>query len=182
ICPTTPALQHGRYEIRHALYSLRNMMALMGRGFQMHERLQKSDAVIELYHQLMVLMSKVDQAGIKPDEWDQLVCEQARIALKGAAETVNISGLEGEARGLIRLFEAIMEELCATDMRGLGGLFQRLQVPFQHVHDVLESRLIMLSRTEKQVQILQPFIHSRMLAGQQKMLEQMLVQKGDAGG
>jgi len=173
ICPTTSALQHGRYEIQHALYSMRNLMALMCRSFQMYEQLQQNEAAAKLSQQMLQLMGKVEQKTVALQDWDDLVCEHARIALQVASETVLLTNAENELRGLCRLFNAIVGELCISEMKGIGRLTERMEVPFQHVEDVIHEQLRLHGRIEKQAQIMQPFIHSRMLANQQILLNKV---------
>ncbi len=181
ICPSTASLQTGRYEIRHALYSLRNMMALMGWAMRRYDMLQKDESASDLYQKLMVLLSTVQQKDIKAVEWDALVSEHASIALKGATDTITLAKHEKELRGIGRLFNAIVRELDVSDMSGVGSLLERMRVPFQHVEDELDEHVRMIERTEKQARILQPFMHSRMLAGQQILL-QKIVENTDKRG
>ncbi len=174
ICPTTPAMQHGRFEIRHALYSLRNLMALMGWSMHRYELLQKDKAPVNLYRQLMDLLSHVQQKDIRTEQWDDLVSEHARIALQGASDAMVYAGYQHEMRGVGRLFDAIVGELDVSDMKGAGSLLTRLRIPFQHLGDELEEHVNMIGRTEKQARIIQPFMHSRMLAGQQVLLQKII--------
>jgi len=49
-----------------------------------------------------------------------------------------------------------------------------MQAPFEHVMDIFSDYEEMLLQAEKQSQILQPLMHSRMLANQQQLLERLL--------
>ncbi len=170
VSPCGPAMLHGRSEVQHTLYSLRNLMALMGKTSSLYEQMLGDASIHDLYQQLVVLMSDVNRQQIDAEEWDSLICQQAGIALKAATQTVLLAEIENEACGLERLFDAIALEAGSEAMKGVGSLVERMKLPFGFVTDELRNRLRMLSRTEKQVQILQPFMHSRMLARQQRIL------------
>ncbi|HKI62363.1 MAG TPA: hypothetical protein VKA31_08725 [Mariprofundaceae bacterium] len=173
ISPTSPSVQQGRYEIRHALYSLRNLMALMGAVLGVYEKLQQDDSATDLYSRLMVLMGKAEQKGIEAEQWDEMVCELARIAFKGAETTISYARFENEVRSIGRLFDSIVSELDISEMLGVGGLIERMKVPFDHVNDALDEHMRMIDHTEKQTGILQPMMHARMLAGQQMLLKKL---------
>jgi len=178
ICPTSPAMQQGRFEVQHALYSLRNLMALMGWAMHRYEVVHQNADTTELYQQLMLLLSTVQQKAIKADKWGDLVSEHARIALKGASETIACANQQNELRGISRLFDAIVSELDISGMQGVGSLLERIRLPFQHAEDELDEHMRMIERTEKQARILQPFMHSRMLAGQQILLQKIIENMG----
>jgi len=72
------------------------------------------------------------------------------------------------------LFDVILAELDVSEMQGVSSLVNRMQVPFEHVKDSLNDFEEMLLQAEKQSQILQPLMHSRMLAGQQLLLEKLI--------
>jgi len=177
ICPTSPSIQQGRFEIRHALYSLRNLMALMGVVLGVYEKLQHDDSGAELYGRLMLLMGSAEQKGIEAEQWDEMVCELARIAFKGAESTISFARFESELRAIGRLFDAIVGELDISEMAGVGSLIERMQAPFGHVQDALDEHMRMIDRTEKQAGILQPMMHARMLAGQQMLLKRLFEHK-----
>jgi len=173
ICPTSPAVQQGRFEIRHALYSLRNLMALMGAVLQVYEKLQQDDSAAELYNRLMALMAKAEEKGIEAEQWDEMVCELARVAFKGAETTISYARFDNEVRAIGRLFDAIVNELDISEMLGVAGIVERMKVPFEHVIDALNEHMRMIKHTEKQTAILQPMMHARMLAGQQMLLKKL---------
>ncbi|GAV20937.1 hypothetical protein MMIC_P1915 [Mariprofundus micogutta] len=175
ICPTTHASNHSSQEIRHALYSLRNLMALMSCVMRIYDRLSEDNSVARLYKQMLLLMERMDAPQIESDEWDALARENGRISFALAAEVMRCRNLENEVRALQRLFDAIHSELHATEMQGLAALVPRMLVPFDLIADIFTDRFNMIERSEKQTRILQPLMHSRMLAAQQILLEKLVV-------
>jgi len=174
ICPTSHGLNHGRHEIRHVLYSLRNLMALMSRVVRLYERILADDVGMKLYQELMVLMNKADEAVVPAEEWDRIVCENGRVSLQAASQQVHFRSLGNELHGIRRLFDVILAELNATEVTGIPSLFERMAIPFVHSLDLLKDRVEMVARSERQAQILQHLLHSRMLAAQQGLLGKLL--------
>lgn len=174
ICPTSGGANHGRHEVRHALYSLRNLMALMSRVVRLYERVLADDVGMKLYQELMLLMNRADQTSVPVQEWDRMVCENGRISLQAAAQQVQSRAISNELHGIRRLFDAILAELNVSEMAGVPSLFDRMVIPFVHSFDLLKDRTEMVSRSERQAQILQQLLHSRMLAAQQGLLSELL--------
>jgi len=174
ICPTTHASNQSSQEVSHALYSLRNLMGLMACVMHIYDRLSEKDTVTKLYRQLMALMEKMGQQHIEAGGWDVLVRENGRISFELASEVMSCSKQEKEVQVLRRLFDAILNELDITDMQGLPALVTRMLVPFDLISDIFKDRFSMIEQSEKQTRILQPMMHSRMLAGQQVLLEKLL--------
>jgi len=171
ICPTSHRQNHARHEIRHALYSIRNLMALMTRTVGIYGKSVGDDAGMRLYQDLMMLMHQADKGQIAPDEWDQLVRQNGKAALRAAEISVRYHSLQGEVAGIEKLFAAIRNELNISEMHGIPSLMQRMETPFGHARDALGERLDIVHRSERQAQILQQLLHSRMLARQQELLK-----------
>ncbi|HXH73263.1 MAG TPA: hypothetical protein VNI58_10655 [Mariprofundaceae bacterium] len=178
ICPASHGINHGRHEIRHVLYSLRNLMALMSRVVKLYERALADDVGMKLYQELMVLMNKADQPSVPVGEWDRMVCENGRISLQAASQQVHYRSVGNELHGIRRLFDAILSELNVAEMSGVASLFDRMAIPFVHSFDLLKDRVEMVARSERQAQILQQLLHSRMLAAQQGLLSELLQRLG----
>jgi len=176
VYPTASGLNHGRHEVRHLLYSLRNLMALMSRVVRLYERILEDDVGMKLYQELMLLMNRADQDAVPVPEWDRMVCENGRISLQAASQQVHFRTVGNELHGIRRLFDAILTELNVSEMTGVPSLFDRMATPFVHSFDLLKDRVEMVSRSERQAQILQQLLHSRMLAAQQGLLSELLKQ------
>jgi len=177
ISPASHAQNHQRHEIRHALYSLRNLMGLMGCVMNLYDRITEKSEATTLCQETMDLMGSVESQSPTAAEWDALVRRNGSIALRLASESNEIRRLQSKLQGIRRLFDVILTELEVSDIKGMSSLIQRMTVPFEHVRDSLTDYEEMLRQVEKQSQILQPLMHSRMLANQQMLLERLL-QKG----
>jgi len=173
ICPISHRQNYVRHEIRHALYSIRNLMAMMTRTVGIYGKTVGDDAGMRLYQDLMMLMHQADQAKIAPEEWDQLVRQNGKAALRAAEISVRYHSLRGEVTGIEKLFTSISNELNASEMSGMSSLLQRMETPFTHARDALSERMDIVQRSERQAQILQQLLHSRMLARQQELLKQI---------
>jgi len=174
ICPSSHAQNHQRYEIRHALYSLRNLMGLMGSVMNLYDQISEKSEAATLCQEMMDLMSAVESQNPTPAEWDALVRRNGSIALRLASESDESRRLHAKLKGIQRLFDVILAELEISEMQGLASLVSRMLTPFDHVKDSLNAYDEMLRQVEKQSQILQPLMHSRMLANQQMLLEKLL--------
>jgi len=176
ICPATHGDHHSRQEIGHALYSLRNLMGLMTGAMHIYDSLTDKDTAASLYQQQLSLMSEMESEDISPGDWDTLVRRNGRISFELASDMMRYRKLENEVTALKRLFAAIQTELGSAEVKGSPSLSERMQVPFQLLDDLFRDRLAVIGRAEEQTRILQPLMHSRMLASQQVMLEKLLQQ------
>ncbi|ATX79810.1 hypothetical protein Ga0123461_1396 [Mariprofundus aestuarium] len=174
ICPASQTENYVRHEIRHALYSLRNLMGLMSCVMNIYDSVTENDAGRELCQELMGLMAAVERESPAAADWDRLVRQNGTIALRLASEGNESRKLHAKLKGVRRLFDVILAELDVSDMQGMPSLFNRMQTPFEHVKDSINDFEEMLLQAEKQSQILQPLMHSRMLAGQQQLLEKLI--------
>jgi len=176
ICPTTHAANQSSQEIRHALYSLRNLMALMAGVMRIYDDMCENNASSRVYSEQLALMKRMDQK-VAAAEWDALVRENSRISFELASGLMNCRKLENETRSLRRLFDSILNELDIHDMQGLPSLISRMLVPFELIEDMFEERFNMIESAEKQSGLIQPMMHARMLASQQVLLEKLVADK-----
>ncbi|MDX8410595.1 MAG: hypothetical protein R8K46_01810 [Mariprofundaceae bacterium] len=177
ISPKNTAAAFPRAEVRHILYSLRNLMALTAAAIRIHKRLWASDEEITLYRNVMDLMRKSRMRDIKADEWDELVRDNGSALLQAAEFEALQAKTHARLEGLQALFDSILSELHSTRLAGMAPLWSRLQLPFAHAAALLHDRKSMLRRSEKQAELLLQMLHSRMLARQQRLLS-ILLEKG----
>ncbi|ATX81885.1 hypothetical protein Ga0123462_1016 [Mariprofundus ferrinatatus] len=174
ICPASHMQNFVRHEIRHALYSLRNLMGLMSSVMNIYDSMAENSTATELCQQLLEIMAVVERESPEPLQWDQLVRRNGAIALRIASQGNQSRKLQARLKGIRRLFDVILAELDVHEMQGLPSLANRMLTPFDHVQDTIDEFEEMLMQAEKQTQILQPLMHSRMLAGQQILLEKLM--------
>jgi len=169
-----------RDEVRHALYSLRNMMALRAQVIRTYRKIWDCSDETDMYGEAMHLMRQSRIEDVAPGEWDKLVCDSGDAMLRLAELSSQRSRQQGEVHNLATLFESIIGELKATSMPGMTPLWPRMRLPFEHAGDLLDERSDMLRRTGKQCEIILQLLHSRMLAKQQVVLDR-LVASGKSG-
>ena len=174
IAPNNSSPNFPRTEVRHILYSLRNLMALTAATIRIHKKVWSADEEIALYRNVMGLMRKARMRDVKADEWDDLVRDNGSALLQAAEFEALQAKAHAQVDGLRALFESILGELHSTRLTGMAPLWSRLQLPFEHTSALLEDRRAMLKRSEKQAELLLQMLHSRMLAGQQKLLSSLL--------
>lgn len=162
-----------RDEVRHALYSLRNLMALRAQVIRMYRKVWDGNEETELYSEAMRLMRQSRLEQVAPAEWDGMVCDSGDSMLKLAELSYQRSRLQGEVHNLVTLFESIVGELKASHQPGMSALWPRMRLPFEHARDLLDERSEMLKRTGKQCEIILQLLHSRMLARQQAVLDRI---------
>ena len=174
ISPVSQAQNFARHEIRHALYSLRNLMGLMSLAMNIYDFVREKESDSKLCQELMGLMADVESKSPEAAEWESLVRRNGAVALRLASESNEMRKLHKRIKGIRRLFDVIVAELNLSEMQGVPSLMHRMQAPFEHVMDIFSDYEEMLLQAEKQSQILQPLMHSRMLANQQQLLERLL--------
>ena len=170
-----------RDEVRHALYSLRNMMALRAQVMRMYQKVWDSEEETGLYSEAMRLMRQSRQEDVAAEEWDRLVCDSGESMLRLAELSAQRTCQQSEVHDLAVLFESIIGELKAFDMPGMSPLWPRMRLPFEHGQSLLEEKAEMLRRTGKQCEIILQMLHSRMLAQQQIVLARIVKGLPDAG-
>lgn len=174
IAPAVQAQNHQRNEVCHALYSLRNLMGLMSCVMKLYDRVTEKSEVSKLCKQMMELLAIVEKQQLSPSEWDALVRKNGAIAVALSSERNESLKLQSRLVGIRRLFDVISHELEPTEIQGLPSIMHRMLMPFDHVQDALAGSEELLGQAERQSQILQPLMQSRMLANQQILLEKIL--------
>jgi len=170
LSPLANASALPRDEVRHALYSLRNLMALRAQVMRMYQKVWDADEETGLYAEAMNLMRRSRQENVATEEWDRLVCDGGESMLRLAELSYQRNRQQAEVHNLGILFESIVGELKASNMAGMTPLWPRMRLPFEHAADLLGERADMLRRTGKQCEIILQLLHSRMLAHQQGVL------------
>lgn len=173
IAPISQTENFARHEIRHALYSLRNLMGLMSLAMHIYDLVNEKERGSKLCQELMALMGDVEAGSPAAAEWESLVRRNGAIALRLASESNEMRKLHKRLKGIRRLFDVIVAELNICEMQGVPSLINRMQTPFEHVMDTFSDYEEMLQQADKQSQILQPLMHSRMLANQQMLLDRL---------
>jgi hypothetical protein len=170
-----------RDEVRHALYSLRNMMALRARVMRMYQGVWDSEEETELYAEAMRLMRQSRVKHVASEEWDTLVCDSGDSMLRLAELSALRTRQHSEVYNLAVLFESIVAELEASNVPGMSSLWPRMRLPFEHAQALLEERMEMLRRAGKQCEIILQLLHSRMLAQQQGVLARIAKDAPETG-
>lgn len=174
LAPVVNATTLPREDVRHALYSLRNLMALRAQVLRVYQRVWDSEDEIGLYGEAMHLMRRARQEKVAVGDWDRLVCDNGETMFRLAELAAQRTRQQAEVRDLGILFESIIGELNATSISGMSSLWSRMRLTFEHTSDLLGERSEMLSRTGKQCEIILHMLHSRMLAQQQGLLASMV--------
>jgi len=174
ITPTKTASNHSRHEVRHALYSLRNMMALSAACLRLHNQIWSARDETGLYGDGMHLMRKARAQEIGVGEWDRLVRNNGEALLRASELAVVRTKQNSEVHNFSALFDSIIAELSSRPMPGMQSMWPRLRMPFEHTLSLLKERTAMLERTTRQCEILLDLLHSRMLAQQLDKLDEIL--------
>ena len=174
ITPAKTAVNIDRNEIRHVLYSLRNIMALIAACMRLHEQIWISHDEMDLYNDAMNIMRKVRMQEIKPAEWDKMVMANGEALLRASELSVQRTRQNSDVRNFSAMFDSIIGELNSQSMPGIQSMWPRLRKPFKHTMALLNERTAMLKRSTRQCEILLDLLHSRMLAHQQTMLDALL--------
>ncbi|EAU55524.1 hypothetical protein AL013_01825 [Mariprofundus ferrooxydans] len=174
MCPSVHAGNHGRFEIRHSLYSLRNLMALAGRVMKTYDQIQNSSALEGLSLDMEQLIRMLNNDAVERTGWDSMARECGRLALLTTTEEMDYQKKYVDVCNLLKLFEAIEAELDVSEISGIPSLAARMKMPFDYASRLIDEKLAVMGGLEKQGGILQAQINNRILASQQSMLEQLL--------
>jgi len=177
MCPAMHAANHGRFEVRHSLYSLRNLMALAGRAMKIYDGIQQHDVLQRLSQDMRQLIQMLAEDAVSADEWDVIVRESGRIALLTTSEDMAYQRKRIDACNLLKLFEAIEAELDVSEISGMPSLAARMKMPFDYASRLVDEKLAVMGGLDKQGEILQAQINNRLLVSQQRMLSQLLGNK-----
>jgi len=170
VSPRSPGASLSREEVKLILYSIRNLVALMGASVYRYNRVWADEAENSLYQRMMILLQKAQEEHVSPAMWDELVRENGDLLLGSAELAAGRGRLSFEIDGYKDLFESIVGEIQGTDIPGLMPLWPRMRLAFEHARSLLSERLAMIRRSQKQAEVLLQLLHSRMLAHQQRML------------
>lgn len=174
IAPRGEGSDFVKEEVRHALYSLRNLMALSSAALHIHRNIWSHNDEEELYKDVFRLMHLLHEQPTDTKVWDGLVREHGTVLLRAAELAALQAQQQQEMQGLKTLFSSILEELHYRNLDGMAPLWPRMQLPFSHTASLLSERSAMLRRSQKQAELLLQLLHSRMLANQQRLLEALV--------
>jgi hypothetical protein len=171
ITPLENRFNHARHNIKHALYSLRNLMALMGKAIAIHDA-TLSDEMFESFKKNQLELAKSTVAtDLSPAECGKLASQYGESLLKACELLDHYDRDHKQLQSIKLLFDAITTELAAEESSAFRPLFHRMRLPFKHATTLLQEHSDATLRIEKQVQILQQTLHSRMLADQLVAIE-----------
>ncbi len=171
ITPLENRFNHARHDIKHALYSLRNLMALMGKAIEIHDNILDDNKFASLKENQSSLSKSTVATSLSPGICGSLACSYGESLLQAC---YLLDDYDSNRKALIStelLFDAIITELAAEDSGAFRPLFHRMRLPFKHAITLLNEHSDATTRIEKQIQILQQTLHSRMLADQLLMME-----------
>ena len=171
ISPLENRFNHARHDIKHALYSLRNLMALMGKAIGVHDNILEGKKFKGLKEKQSNLSKSTVETDLSPSTCGSLACSYGENLLQACDLLDYYDTSRKDLISAELLFDSIITELAAEDSNAFRPLFHRMRLPFKHAITLLNERSDATSRIEKQIQILQQTLHSRMLADQLLMME-----------
>jgi len=174
ITPAKTVSDISRNEVRHILYSLRNIMALIAACMRLHDQIWSAHHEMDLYDDAMNLMHRVRMQNIKSMEWDKMVRESGEALLRASELSVLRTRQNSDVRNFDAMFDSIVGELNSHPMPGMQPIWPRLRKPFGHTIGLLNERTAMLRQSADNARILLDLLHARMLAHQQVTLGALL--------
>ena len=178
ITPLENQFNHARHNIKHALYSLRNLMALMGKAIAIHDETLEDKMFVSLKNYQSHLSKSTVESALAPDTYNQLACSYGESLLQACELLDHYENSRKQLVSAELLFDSITTELAAEDSGAFRPLFHRMRLPFKHATTLLNEHSDASARIEKQIQILQQTLHSRMLADQLMMMESWIKKTG----
>lgn len=173
ITPAENCLNHARHDIKHALYSLRNLMALMGKAISIHDNVFTDQMFSELKQKQLEFSEITRKTSISTSEYEKLATSYGESLLKACEIIDNYDHTHKQLKNIELLFNSITTELASEENRSFRSLFHRMKLPFKHVTALLSEYNNAAIRVEKRIQILQQTLHSRMLADQLLAIESL---------
>jgi len=164
LMPMTRSERQGRGEVRHLLYSLRNLMALMSEAVQTHQQMWSEDAERQLSEELIAHTQLIGQVRIVANDWDGLARDGGSLLLRGEKLVAERSIQLDRLLGLHQLFHAIAREIHAAELPFLAPLLPRMQMPFSHAEEQCRQRLDRLAHCNRQAGAFMQLLHARLLA------------------
>jgi len=125
-------------DIAHLLYSIRNMMALMGRACQLHEEMPGADA-----HALVAQAEALAERAARrtpPLGAEELLALERRVIGARAEIRQRLAQMDG----IYALFAMIGKEIGSAPAKGLPDLFEQMRAPRAFVHGQAQARVRML--------------------------------------
>lgn len=177
ITPLENRFNHARHNIKHALYSLRNLMALMGKAIAVHDKILTDKMFAELKENQSRLSKSTAEIDLSPEMCGKLACNYGESLLQACELIDHYDSNRKQLLNAGLLFDTIVTELAAEDSGAFRPLFHRMRLPFKHAVTLLGEHCDATTRIEKQIQILQQTLHSRMLAGQLLMMDTFITDK-----
>lgn len=174
ICPAMKMENSERFEIRHALYSLRNLMALTGRVIGVYEDTLEQDVSMQLSEEMKLVTDEMDKDLIELEGWNGITRQSGDIALRTLSETMKGHKKRLDVCALLKLFAVIKAELGVTEISAMPSLMGRMEMPFDYTSNLIDEELTMLKAMDKQGEVLQTQINNRILLSQQDLLTQLL--------
>jgi len=171
ITPLENQFNHARHNIKHALYSLRNLMALMAKAISIHDETLADKMFTELKERQSQLSKSTVETALSPAECGRLARSYGENLLKACELLDHYDTGRKQLLSAELLFDTIIAELAAEDNPAFRPLFHRVRLPFKHAISLLNEHSEATARSEKQIQILQQTLHSRMLADQLLAIE-----------
>lgn len=169
--PATRQNNRASHDIRHALYSLRNLMALMGKAVEIHDETLTENAYEELKAGQQQLSLKAITPELAASEYEQLSHSYGETLLTICDLLDTFDNHAKQVSSLDMLFGSIVSELKVESSNAFRPLFHRMKLPFKHAEALLVERRDGTARIEKKIQILQQTLISQMLAKQQQAIE-----------
>lgn len=162
--PATRQSNHARHDIQHALYSLRNLMALMAKTVEIHDETLADIAFAELRDGLSGLSQSVVSDHFDSSESDSLSRDCGEALLNICDLLDRYDNRARQVASISMLFDNIVTELKAENSNAFRPLFHRMKLPFKHAEAMLIERRDGSARIEKKVQVMQQTLISRMIA------------------
>ncbi len=170
IAPFNHTATHVRFEVRHILYSIRNMMALTHRALYVyksvwHEQHQALDT------RLKALKKAIDEESTG-EVWSKLVAESGELLLETIGQLTEYENVLLELAGMRGLLKTILNELHAKKAKPSLSLEMRLDLVFTHAEELMKGRIAGMKYLREKADVLLRILHARMLARQQSLLGQ----------
>jgi len=154
--------------VRHALYSLRNLMALSGAAQRMYHSIWSDSIEVGLQGRVGELAQAAVAEKVPAEKWDEMVRSSGDILFQ-ASEMECLRASQGSRlQGVNALFHCILDELHHCEHHGMAPLWPRLLLSIELVEDLMDEREATLKRTEKlAAQVLQVLQARIMTLGKQ---------------
>jgi hypothetical protein len=150
--------------VRHALYSLRNLIALSRAAQQVYHTIWSDSTEARLFTQVGELAQASLAENIPSEAWDGMIRRGGNILF----EISEVEGLrasqKSRIRGLNALFHSILAELHHRERPGMPPLWPRMLLPIELAGNLMGERSSMLKRAEKLASQVFRVINTRILA------------------